>query len=207
MQDYRRLRMPESGLPEDFVVDDAVLIRGGDQDLVGEVLAQGEVEDEVAFRLAGVDAHVAEFERLEEHLVRQLALVLDAEDLPEVLVLDRVAMEVAVFLRAGAFLGQFLGDHFADLVYEFRQEAQAVVNFMHGGFVEMVMRVDIQVKLHGLARQLMRGGEIMLPSVVELDLSEVLARYLVHIFNIVLKTGPFQRWQGFPYRSHRYRTG
>ena len=93
----------------------------------------------------------------------------------------------------GAFLVQFLGDHFADLVHEFGQEAQAVVNFMHGRFIEMVMRVDVQVKLHGLARQLMRGGEIMLPSVVELDLSEVLARYLVHIFNIVLKTGPFQR--------------
>jgi hypothetical protein len=59
---------------------------------------------------------------------------------------------------------------------------------MHGRFIKMVMRVDIQVKLHGLARQLMRGGEIMVPSVIELDLAEVLARYLVHMFNIVLKT-------------------
>ena len=121
----------------------------------------------------------------------------------QVLVLDGVAVEVPVFLRAGAFLLQLLGDHFADLVHEFGQEAQPVVNFVHGRLIEVVMRVDIQVKLHGLARQFMLGSEIMVPSVVELDLSEVLARYLVHIFNIVLKTGPFQHSQGFI----RYRPG
>jgi hypothetical protein len=33
--------------------------------------------------------------------------------------------------------------------------------------------------------------------VVEFDLSEVLARYLAHIFNIVLKTALFQHSAGF----------
>ena len=59
------------------------------------------------------------------------------------------------------------------------------------------MRIDIQVKLHDLARQFMLGGEIMIPPVVELDLSEVLARYLVHIFNIVLQNRPVPAFARF----------
>ncbi|MCU1539494.1 MAG: aldehyde dehydrogenase [Arthrobacter sp.] len=43
----------------------------------------------------------------------------------------------------------------------------------------------------------MLGRETMIPAVVELNLTEVLARYLVHIFNIDPKTGPFQHSQAF----------
>jgi hypothetical protein len=164
--------------------------------------AEREVQHEVPFRLAGVDAHMAQLQRLEEDLVRELAFVLDAEHLLQVLTLDRVAVEVAVLLRAGAFLLQLLGDHVADLVHEFRQEAQPVVNLVQGRFVEAVMRIDIEVKLHGLAGHFMLGREIMIPAVVELDLAEVLARYLVHIFNIVLKSGPFQHSQAFIRHRH-----
>jgi hypothetical protein len=80
-----------------------------DQDLVREVLAQGEVQDEVAFGLAGVDSHVPELQGLEEHRIGQLALLLHAEDLLQVLVLDGVAVEPEVFLRAGALLLELLG--------------------------------------------------------------------------------------------------
>jgi hypothetical protein len=37
----------------------------------------------------------------------------------------------------------------------------------------------------------------VVPAVVELNLTEVLARYLVHIFNIDPKTGPFQHSGAF----------
>src|SRR6478736_3882006 len=163
----------DSGFPDDLVVDDAVLVRGGHQDLVGEVGAEGEVEDEVALRLAGEDTHVAQLQGLEEDLVGQLRLIRDAEDLLEVLGLDGVAVEAEVLLRAGAFLLQLFGDHFADLVHQLGEEAQPVVNLVHGGLVEMVMRIDTEVKFQGLAR------------------------YLAHDFNIVLKTGPFQHCRGF----------
>ena len=56
----------------------------------------------------------------------------------------------------------------------------------------MVMRVDVQVELKALAGQLMLRGDVMVPAVVELDYSEVLARYLVHIFNIDPKSSAFQ---------------
>lgn len=59
------------------------------------------------------------------------------------------------------------------------------------------MRIDTEVKFQGLAREFVFRGEIMVTPVVELDLSKVLARYLAHDFNIVLKTGPFQHRRGF----------
>ena len=59
------------------------------------------------------------------------------------------------------------------------------------------MRIDTEVKFQGLAREFVFRGEIMVTPVVELDLSKVLARYLAHDFNIVLKTGPFQHCRGF----------
>src|SRR6476620_4912545 len=195
----------DSGFPDDLGVDDAVLVRGGHQDFVGEVGAEGEVEDEVALRLAGGDTHVAQLQGLEEALVGQLRLIRGAEDRLEVLGLDGVAVEAEVLLRAGAFLLQLFGDHFADLVHQFGQETQPVVNLVHGCLVEVVMRIDTEVKFQGLAREFVFRGEIMVTPVVELDLSKVLARYLAHDFNIVLKTGPFQHCRGFiRYRPRRW---
>jgi hypothetical protein len=155
--------------------------------------AEREIEDEVALGLAGVDAHVAELERLEEHGVGELALVRDPEDLLQLLVLDGVAVEAEVLLRAGALLLEFLGDHLADLVHELGEVAQPVVHLVHGRLIEVVMRVDVQVKLKALASQLMLRGDVVVPAVVEFDFSEVLARYLGgHIFNIDPKSGAFQ---------------
>ena len=54
------------------------------------------------------------------------------------------------------------------------------------------MRIDVQVEFQVLARQLMFGSDVVVLAVVELDFSEVLARYPVHIFNVDPKSGAFQ---------------
>jgi hypothetical protein len=155
--------------------------------------AEREVEDEVALGLARIDAHMAQLQGLQEHRVGELALVRDAEDLLEVLFLDGVAVEAEILLRTGAFLLQLFGDHLADLVHKLRQVTQAVVHLVHGRLIEVVVRIDVQIQLQALAAQFMLGGDAVVPAVIELNLSEVFARYLGgHIFNIDPKSGAFQ---------------
>ena len=165
------------GLPEDFVVHYAVFVSGCHQHLVREVGAEREIEDEVALGLAWEDTHVAELEGLEEDVIGELAAFFHAEHLLKVLVLEGAAVEVQVFLRAGAFLLQFVGDHLPDLVHEFGEEAKPVVHLVHGRFVEMVMRIDVQVEFQRLAAQFVFSCNVVIPAVVELDLAKVLARY------------------------------
>ena len=102
------------GFPNDLVVHDAVLIRRRHQDLVREVLAEGEVEDEVAFGLAGEDADVAQLQGLQEDSAGELALVRDAENLLQMLVLERVAVKAEVLVGARAFLIQLFVDLLAE---------------------------------------------------------------------------------------------
>jgi hypothetical protein len=62
----------------------------------------------------------------------------------------------------------------------------------------VVMGVDVQIQLKALSGQLVLRGNVMVPAVVQLDYSEVLARYLGgHIFNIDPKSRAFQHRGSF----------
>lgn len=166
------------------------------------MLAQGEVQNEVALGLAGVDADVAKLQCLEEHFVGELAALCHPEYLLQVLILQCVAVEMEVLLGTGAFLVQLLGDHVPHLVNQLGQEAQAVIDLAQGRLVEVVLGSDVQVDFQRMATQFMLGGDEVIPAVVELDLSKVLARYLVHSFNIDPNCGAFQRSGLIHCRAH-----